>query len=116
MRTEYNFIQPEIIKSVSPNAYSAKWEEYWDEDQKLLTKRAREYGLDKIKFVNRGHDSSNHGLPIGRWDRFKFENIPTEIIDVHMPRNDLSAQVKVFETLFPNDDISWLKEFHETIK
>lgn len=109
-------LNTEIERQLPEKAYSDKWEDYWSVDQQLLTQRAKEYGFENILFVNRGTDQNNHGLPYGRWDRHKWENIPAEIVDVHMVRNNLDAQVKVFETLWPEDNITWLKEFHEQLK
>lgn len=115
MPKDNNWTIDEIEKQLSQEAYSDKWEDYWSVDQRLLTQRAKDYGFDKIKFVNRGHDQSNSGLPQGRWDRYRWDVIPNDIIDVHIKRNDKEAQIKVFKTLFPNDDINWLLEYLKTI-
>lgn len=104
---------------VPQSGYSETWETYWATDQILLTKKAQEYGFEKIKFVDRGHDQSNHGLPISRWDRFKWENIPSDIIDVHMIRHPLTNWDKITEMakyLFPNDNLEWLNEFYNELK
>lgn len=96
--------------TIPEKAYSDKWEDYWSVDQQLLTKRAKEYGFGKIKFVDRGN-KNKHGLPTGRWDRHDWNHIPDDIIDVHMKRNDPQAQLDVFNKLWPNDDDSWLRKF-----
>lgn len=101
--------------NIPDDARSEDWARYWEADQFLLTKKIKEYGLDKVQIIKRGHDAANHGLPIGRWDRYKFENIPRDIIDVHMPRGDFDAQVKVFKHLYPNDDYSFLLNFKEEL-
>ena len=93
------------------DALNENWERYWVCDQQFLTNSAKEYGFDKITFVDRGHDNLNEGLPMGRWDRYKWGNVPKDIIDVHMKRNSFDAQIQVFKHLFPNDDYSFLLNF-----
>jgi len=113
------YIEKEIKNNVSEKAYSDKWEDYWSVDQQLLTLRAKEYGFENILFVDRGHDQSNHGLPKGRWDRYKWENIPSEIIDVHMIRHPLNNWDKIIEMckyLWPNDDLSWVENLGKELK
>lgn len=95
-------------------SYSDKWEDYWSVDQQLLTQRAREYGMEKITFVDRGNQNK-HGLPTGRWDRFDWAHIPDDIIDVHMKRNDWNAQMQVFERLWPGEDHSFITKFREAL-
>lgn len=96
--------------TIPEKAYSEKWEDYWSVDQQLLTQRAKEYGFDKIKFVDRGNNNK-HGLPTGRWDRHDWQHIPADIIDVHMKRNDFDAQIQVFKYLWPGDDYQFLIDF-----
>lgn len=95
-------------------AYSDQWERYWSTDQQLLTQRAREYGMERVTFVDRGNNGYR-GLPTGRWDRFAFEQIPAEIIDVHMPRNSWEAQIQVAERLWPGEDHSFITKFREVL-
>lgn len=95
-------------------AYSDQWERYWSTDQQLLTQRAREYGMDRITFVDRGNQNK-HGLPTGRWDRFDFSHIPDSIIDVHMKRGDWDAQIQVAERLWPGEDHSFITKLREAL-
>lgn len=95
-------------------AYSDKWETYWSTDQQLLTQRVREYGMDRITFVDRGNQNK-HGLPTGRWDRHDWAHIPDSIIDVHMKRNDWGAQYRVAERLWPGEDHSFITKFREAL-
>lgn len=95
-------------------AYSDDWNRYWSTDQQLLTQRAREYGMEKITFIDRLHNHPR-GLPTGRWDRFAFEQIPADIIDVHMPRNNWEAQYQVAERLWPGEDHSFITKFREAL-
>lgn len=100
---------------IPEKAYSERWEDYWSVDQQLLTQRAREYGMERITFIDRLHNHPR-GLPTGRWDRACWDVIPSEIIDVHMKRNDFDAQLQVFKHLWPNDDYSFLINFNNAIR
>ena len=100
--------------TIPEKAYSERWEDYWSVDQQLLTQRAREYGMDKITFIDRGNQNK-HGLPTSRWDRFDWAHIPDSIIDVHMKRNDWDAQVQVAEKLWPGEDHSFITKFREAL-
>lgn len=101
--------------TIPEKAYSERWEDYWSVDQQLLTQRAREYGMDRITFIDRGNQNK-HGLPTGRWDRYDWAHIPDSIIDVHMKRGDFDAQLQVFKHLWPNEDCSFLLEFDKALK
>jgi hypothetical protein len=96
-------------------AYSEQWETYWSTDQQMLTKRAHEYGMERITFVDRLHDQPK-GLPTGRWDRACWDVIPDSIIDVHMPRNNWDAQYQVAERLWPGEDHSFITKFREALE
>lgn len=100
---------------IPEKAYSERWEDYWSVDQQLLTQRAREYGMERITFVDRLHNHPR-GLPTGRWDRACWDVIPNEVIDVHMKRNDFDAQLQVFKHLWPNDNYSFLIDFNNAIR
>ena len=100
--------------TIPESAYSEQWERYWSSDQQLLTQRARQYGMSRIIFIDRGNQNK-HGLPTGRWDRFDFAHIPDDIIDVHMPRNDWDAQIQVFQKLWPGEDYSFITKFREAL-
>lgn len=99
---------------IPERAYSQLWESYWSADQQLLTQRAREYGMDRITFIDRGNQNK-HGLPTGRWDRYDWAHIPDNIIDVHMKRNDWDAQYQVAEKLWPGEDHSFITKFKEAL-
>ena len=101
--------------TIPEKAYSERWEDYWSVDQQLLTQRAREYGMERITFIDRLHNHPR-GLPTGRWDRACWDVIPSEIIDVHMKRNDFDAQLQVFKHLWPNEDYSFLINFNNAIR
>lgn len=100
--------------TIPEKAYRERWEDYWSVDQQLLTQRAREYGMEKITFIDRGNQNK-HGLPTGRWDRHDWAHIPDSIIDVHMKRNDWQAQIQVAERLWPGEDHSFITKFREAL-
>jgi hypothetical protein len=101
--------------TIPEKAFSDRWEDYWSVDQQLLTQRAREYGMDKITFVDRLHNHPR-GLPTGRWDRACWDVIPNEVIDVHMKRGDWEAQLQVAERLWPGEDHSFITKFKEALE
>lgn len=101
--------------TIPEKAYAERWEDYWSVDQQLLTQRAREYGMEKITFVDRGNQNK-HGLPTGRWDRHDWAHIPDSIIDVHMKRNSWEAQYQVAERLWPGEDHSFITKFREALE
>lgn len=102
-----------------PNAFSDDWNLYWGVDQQIATSTIQKSSIDKLLYVDRGSDQNNHGLPLGRWDRYKWENIPSEIIDVHMPRNPLTNWDKITDMakrLWPEENFDWLQKFYNEIK
>lgn len=98
-----------------PKAQADRWEDYWNTDQELLTRKMKEYGFEWVTFVDRFHQHPR-GLPTGRWDRACWDAIPSEIIDVHMRRNALDSQIQVFKHLWQNDDYSILLNFDNAIR
>lgn len=100
--------------TIPEKAYSERWEDYWSVDQQLLTQQAREYGMDRITFIDRGNQNK-HGLPTGRWDRFDWAHIPDSIIDVHIKRGNWDAQYHVAERLWPGEDHSFITKFREAL-
>lgn len=95
-------------------AYSERWEDYWSVDQQLLTQRAHQYGMERITFIDRGNQGYR-GLPTGRWDRFAWDQVPADIIDVHMKRNPWDAQIEVFQRLWPGEDYSFITKFKDAL-
>lgn len=95
-------------------AYSQVWEDYWDTDQKLLTQRAREYGFDKITFVDRGLAGP---ISANRWDRYCWDKKPDDIIDVHMLRGPANWErlIDMAKTLWPDDNWEWMRDFKKEI-
>lgn len=95
-------------------AYSLVWEDYWSVDQQLLTKRAKEYGFEKITFVDRGFAGA---IAANRWDRYCWDKKPTDIIDVHMLRGPghWPALIDMAKFLFPETGWEWMAKFKKEI-
>lgn len=113
-----SYMEQEIKNQAPPTARSEKWEEFWSADQQLLTMRAQQYGMDKILFVDRAGDGNNSGLPLGRWDRYKWEYIPPEIVDVHVIRSPLQNWDKITDMckhLWPEDDLTWVMKLEKEL-
>lgn len=104
--------------SVPANGYSDDWNLYWGTDQQILTQCAKQYGMDKILFVDRAGDGNNSGLPLGRWDRYKWEYIPPEIVDIHVIRSPLQNWDKITDMckhLWPEDDLTWVMKLEKEL-
>lgn len=93
------------------------WHEAWGADQQILTAKLKEYGYDKINFINRGTDPNNLHLPQGRWDRYGgFKRPVGQIHDVHLPRQPYSDEnfpkiVAMCKDIYPNENWDWLYEY-----
>lgn len=96
---------------------SEVWHEAWGADQQILTARLKEYGHDKINFINRGIDPNNQNLPLGRWDRYGGFKKPGKIVhDVHLPRKPYSDEVfplivDMCKSVYPKEDWTWLESY-----
>lgn len=103
----------EFIGEFWDDAKSPDWNRYWSVDQKLLTARAKAYGYDKIIFVDRGFAGP---IAANRWDRYCWDKVPDDIIDVHMLRSPLHEErwplVKdMVKRLWPDDNWEWLEDY-----
>lgn len=78
-------------------AYSEDWEQWWNHDWTLVTKRLKPFA-DKITFINRGQiDIAGATLARGRVDRHNFiatQNQPN-LIDAHCENNNVQHPVKL---------------------
>ena|SRR3990167_4755205 len=72
-------------------AYSQQWEEWWNVDWNLVTKRMKPFKND-ITFINRGQiDIAGATLAKGRIDRYNWEETqqqPEPFIDAHCENNN----------------------------
>lgn len=75
-------------------AFSDKWEEWWNFDWDLITKRLKPFEKD-IKFIDRGQ--TNKGLAYGRIDRADWAGTQnqTEYIDAHCENISTQHQDKL---------------------
>lgn len=85
-------------------AFSEKWEEWWNFDWDLITKRLKPFE-DRITFIDRGQTSK--GLALGRIDRADWMGTQDqEWIDAHCENNNvqhpekLEKFLKVFEKVY----------------
>lgn len=107
-----------IKEQLPEKSFSKTWEDYWSVDQQLLTQRAREYGFERINFVDRGFAGP---IAANRWDRYCWDRKPDDIIDVHCIRGmgNWDKIVDMAYTLWPSENWSWLhdyrKEFNEAL-
>lgn len=85
-------------------AFSDKWEEWWNFDWDLITKRLKPFA-DQIKFIDRGQ--TKKGLALGRIDRADWLGTQDqEWIDAHCENNNvrhpekIEKFLKVFEKVY----------------
>lgn len=98
-----------------PKIFSDKWEEWWQVDQDYLTEKLKQYGYDRIKFIDRGFESN--GYPKGRYDRSDWNAIKTDRIDSHMMRpgytsDNFDKNFKLIHSVF-GDEANWMIEYKE---
>lgn len=96
------------------------WEEAWGADQQILTFKLKDFGFDKVNFINRGHDQNNSGLPNGRLDRYNWQYPTIEIHDCHLFRNPLSESnypllKEMCGKIYPSQNWDWLDTFRNNI-
>jgi hypothetical protein len=102
------------LPDLPEKAYSQTWEDYWSVDQQLLTQRAKEYGFDKITFVDRGFAGP---IAANRWDRYCWDKKPDDIIDVHMVRGPSrwTELTEMAKTLWPDRNWDWMADFKKEV-
>lgn len=110
-----NNMADDLRKYAAPD--SDEWHKAWGCDQQILTGKLKEYGFNKINFINRGIDPKNLNLPLGRWDRYGgFKKPSGEIHDVHLMRDPTSEEnfnkiLDMCETVYPNENWGWLDKY-----
>jgi hypothetical protein len=119
MGIETNFVNQEIAQAIGnyQNAKSDDFYTYWGVDQQILTLRLKEYGHDKITFINRGQGS--HGYARGRVDRgaggWRLDQ--PELIDAHLEQQThhkmekIERLYKLLGHVWPNEDFKWFHEY-----
>lgn len=113
-------VHPTIGKAIQtlPKLHSDKWEEWWQVDQDYITERLQAYGYDRCTFVDRGLERT--GRPLGRVDRFRWNNPVTCKIDSHMLRpltdgNNFERVYNLIESTF-GTSAAWMKDYYNRIK
>jgi hypothetical protein len=116
--TDPNYYVKRDLENI-PAAKSDDFYTYWGIDQEILTERLKNYGHDKITFINRGQGT--HGFARGRVDRGHggwVLNQP-ELIDCHMEqqthhkKEKIERLYKLLGHVWPNEDMAWFHKFTE---
>lgn len=105
-----------------PQAKDPDFYKYWFSDQDLITARLKEYGTDKIDFINRGQGS--HGYARGRVDRGSNGWVldQPELIDAHLQQQTHHSQEKIdrlmqlLRHVWPGEDFTWFVEYTKEFK
>jgi hypothetical protein len=103
-----------------PKSTSNIWEEYWDTDQHILTKRIIHFGVQNFNVINRGKETNGYAykrVDRGNWNWDK--NV--EYIDAHLLRNsyeDATFQ-KTYELIshtLKGVDCRWMLDYQKKFK
>jgi len=103
-----------------PKSSSNIWEEYWDTDQHILTKRIRDFGVHNFNVINRGKETNGYAykrVDRGNWSWDK--NV--EYIDAHLLRNSFEDATfeKTYELIshtLKGVDCSWMLDYQKKFK
>lgn len=119
--TDYQYhIQKDLMEL--PQAKNPDFYKYWFTDQDLITQRLKEYGTEKINFINRGQGA--HGYARGRVDRANggwVFNQP-ELIDAHLMQQTHHSEEKIRKLMdllhhvWPGEDWKWFLEYTKEFK
>ncbi len=114
---DYNEMMNRDLSQI-PKAKSEKWEDYWETDQDLITKRINETQFSK-KFITRGQ--LPNGYARGRVDRGAWSLDHPEFIDCHMLRDmyklsdtgigNLAKTMRLLEKIWAKEDFTWFQEY-----
>lgn len=105
-----------------PQAKDPDFYKYWFSDQDLITTRLKEYGTEKITFINRGQGS--HGYARGRVDRGSNGWVldQPELIDAHLQQQTHHSQEKIdrlmqlLRHVWPGEDFTWFENYTKEFK
>lgn len=100
-----------------PQAKDPDFYKYWFSDQDLITERLKQYGTDKITFINRGQ--GKHGYARGRVDRGNGGWVldQPELIDAHLQQQTHHSQDKIdrlmqlLRHVWPGEDFTWMEQY-----
>lgn len=98
-----------------PKIHSEKWEEWWQVDQDYITEKLQHHNF---KRVHRGLEPT--GMPLGRVDRYNWNNPVSCRIDSHMLRpitagNNFERIYQLIESTF-GPSAGWMKDYYNRIK
>jgi len=118
---EYGKIKDNMTRDLltEPLALSQEFNDYWSTDQRFLTKKVIEYGVDKFQSIERGRHAE--GFADKRVDRWKWHFTPGEdYIDCHMynplEKERFNKNYEVISNTIKDKDTSWILEYYEKIK
>lgn len=105
-----------------PQAKDTDFYKYWFSDQDLITARLKEYGTDKIYFINRGQ--GKHGYARGRVDRGNGGWVldQPELIDAHLQQqthhdpNKINRLLELLHHVWPSENFDWFVSYTEEFK
>jgi hypothetical protein len=103
-----------------PQAKDTDFYKYWFSDQDLITARLKEYGTEKIDFINRGQYAN--GFARGRVDRGSWTLSHDMFVDAHLMQQTHHSEEKIqklydlLHHVWPNEDFTWFKEYTKEFK
>lgn len=105
-----------------PQAKDPDFYKYWFSDQDLITQRLKEYGTDKINFINRGQYSN--GYAKGRVDRGSWTLNHEQFIDAHLHHQihhkgnewKFVQTMELLHKIWPEEDFIWFEDYTKEFK
>jgi len=103
-----------------PQAKDPDFYKYWFVDQDLITSRLKEYGTEKVDFINRGQYSN--GYAKGRVDRGAWSLNHETFIDAHLEQQTWQNEEKIkrlfqlLHTVWPKEDFLWFAQYTKEFK
>lgn len=114
---DYNAMIKRDLSGI-PKASSEKWEDYWETDQDLITKRLNAVNWLKTK-ISRGQYSN--GYAAYRVDRGDWRLDHEKFIDCHLLRDcykksdqgfaNFAKVMTLLDKIWPEEDFQWLRDY-----
>lgn len=98
-----------------PQAKDPDFYKYWFSDQDLITARLKEYGTDRIDFINRGQYAN--GFARGRVDRGSWTLNHDVFIDAHLEQQTHHSEHKIqrlftlLQKVWPEENFKWFEDY-----
>jgi hypothetical protein len=121
LNLEYGKFNENIIRDLSIEKLSKndKFDDYWYTDQRFITNKINEYGIDKFNIIERGFENGNAAKRLDKLD-WNFQS-DKDYIDCHLFRNgwekdNFNKTIDVIDSkIHKNND--WIVEYwNEFIK